>query len=357
MINQHDLRWLSESVGAAYAAQTVPELSLAMLTAVESRFRVLASGCEEVGVGASYYTLHRIHTAVAAPKDLAAFIHDHPLGSYWGSSVKPPPVFHLRQLVTMDAWTRTDHFNGIAKPMGFNDQLAIVGQDRPALVVITLLRDSVFCAQERLLAKLLQPHFVAAWRRVRTIDSLAPGSGPLRIILASNLHPISLSVPVRQVLRAYFPRWLGDSHLPANVASWVARSAADLRLKPALQPLRALSTEGTRGRLLIRFFPEEQSGLIHLIITEVPAVPNFLRLKHIGFTARECEVMHWIAKGKRDSEIAAILGAAPKTVSKHVEHVLQKFRASNRTSAVRIARDWLDGRAARPHPIVPGSAG
>ncbi len=44
--------------------------------------------------------------------------------------------------------------------------------------------------------------------------------------------------------------------------------------------------------------------------------------------------MRWVATGKSDAEIAAILGIAAPTVHYHVERVKKKFRTSSRTEAV-----------------------
>ncbi|MBE7157194.1 MAG: hypothetical protein INR62_01940 [Rhodospirillales bacterium] len=61
-----------------------------------------------------------------------------------------------------------------------------------------------------------------------------------------------------------------------------------------------------------------------------------------SLTVRELEVLHWITQGKRDSEIATILGIAPRTVHKHVENLLGKLGVETRTAAAACER------AARP---------
>lgn len=52
-------------------------------------------------------------------------------------------------------------------------------------------------------------------------------------------------------------------------------------------------------------------------------------------TLREKQVFEWLREGKRNSEIAIILGCAPRTVDKHVENILRKTGAETRTGAVR----------------------
>lgn len=79
----------------------------------------------------------------------------------------------------------------------------------------------------------------------------------------------------------------------------------------------------------------------HLASGHAPESADFHRLRARRLTPRECDVTFWIAQGKRDAEIAAILGCAPKTVSKHVENLLAKLGAETRLSAALAAQEWL----------------
>lgn len=51
-------------------------------------------------------------------------------------------------------------------------------------------------------------------------------------------------------------------------------------------------------------------------------------------TPREREVLHWLAEGKRDSEIATILRISVRTIEQHVRVCLQKLGVETRTAAV-----------------------
>ena len=57
----------------------------------------------------------------------------------------------------------------------------------------------------------------------------------------------------------------------------------------------------------------------------------------LGLTARETEVLTWIARGKTNYEIGVILSACTGTICKHVEHILCKLNVKNRTAAAVIA--------------------
>jgi DNA-binding CsgD family transcriptional regulator len=61
------------------------------------------------------------------------------------------------------------------------------------------------------------------------------------------------------------------------------------------------------------------------------------RLISLGLTERETEVLVWIARGKGNYEISVILGAKPRTICKHVEHIFRKLDVENRTAAAAIA--------------------
>jgi len=54
---------------------------------------------------------------------------------------------------------------------------------------------------------------------------------------------------------------------------------------------------------------------------------------HYGLTPRECNVLHWLAEGKRDAEIALILDLNVRTVEQHVSVCLKKIGVETRTAA------------------------
>ena len=53
-----------------------------------------------------------------------------------------------------------------------------------------------------------------------------------------------------------------------------------------------------------------------------------------GLTPREQEILRWIAIGKSNFEVGAILGISPLTVKNHVQKILRKLNVVNRTQAV-----------------------
>ena len=61
-------------------------------------------------------------------------------------------------------------------------------------------------------------------------------------------------------------------------------------------------------------------------------------------TRRELEVVEWIVAGKRNDEIGKILECSPRTVGKHVQHILEKLHVETRTS---VCIWWYERRLNR----------
>lgn len=330
MFTKTEIIWLSNTARRLHAAQTVAELTEAAIASVHEPFRLVASGCEEVGTGLASYTAHAVRLEVAPPRDYEVFCHDQPLYPLHTSGL---PVMHMTRHTSISAWHRTDHYNGVARPVGYNDVLLLIAQTKPSLVMLGCYRHGPFTDHEHALVELLQPHLAAAWRRVRGVATAAQRIGPLRITFSPDLRPIDFPTAAYQLLREYFPDWSSATPLPARLDDWLRESARLLREQPPPHPLHAFTTDHWRGRLLVRCFPNLSDGTVTLILVEVPLATALVRQRLAQLTTREQEVLRWVAAGKRDAEIAVILGLAPTTVHKHVEGILRKLETSSRTAA------------------------
>lgn len=63
---------------------------------------------------------------------------------------------------------------------------------------------------------------------------------------------------------------------------------------------------------------------------------EFLR-QQFSLSAREAEVLLWVAHGKPNKDVSDILGISPRTVNKHLEQVFTKLGVENRASAAALA--------------------
>jgi DNA-binding CsgD family transcriptional regulator len=340
MFTHDDAQWLSATVRGLYSASDTRELTLAGIEAVHRRFRLVASGCEEISNDHSRYVLHGARCETPPPADHAAYIHDNPAAPVLGKHPLPR-TFQIRELVPFESWKRTDNYNGIARPMGYADQLSTVAPLANGFLLLSLFRDTPFASREVQLLTLLQPHLHATWQRMQPPPESSVSSAPSHLLLDARLVPVTLNDRQHLLLRRYFPHWRERTRLPPQLHDWVASSLSRINRVPVRRPLYAFSTASVHGHLLVRCFPSPDSDATTLYLVERPSMPNYLLLRRFGLTARECEVLHWIAQGKGDAQIGAIAGCAPKTVGKHVENVLRKLSAENRGAAVNIARQRL----------------
>ena len=84
----------------------------------------------------------------------------------------------------------------------------------------------------------------------------------------------------------------------------------------------------------LRVSPE---GDILFRLMSPPAQDEIAALRaHFPLTRREAEVVAWLAKGKSNRDIAAILSLSPRTIDKHLEAVFAKLSVENRTSAAAL---------------------
>lgn len=138
------------------------------------------------------------------------------------------------------------------------------------------------------------------------------------------------------------------------------RPALASTLAAGLVRLRQTSSPGASAETFTLELPDGE-GLRRLEFTYLsPANPDeyLFRLSEptagrqeavlrdaLGLTAREAEVLLWIANGKPNRDIGEILGISPRTVNKHLEQVFAKLGVENRASAAALAIRTLAARA------------
>lgn len=105
---------------------------------------------------------------------------------------------------------------------------------------------------------------------------------------------------------------------------------------------RALEA-GARGYLLKDVLRHEVADAIRSVHGGGRVIPTHVaqrlaeHIPRVELTDRELEVVGWMAKGMSNKEIATAIGRTEATVKVHVQHILQKLEASDRTDAITIA--------------------
>jgi DNA-binding NarL/FixJ family response regulator len=137
----------------------------------------------------------------------------------------------------------------------------------------------------------------------------------------------------RRLLDAYFPTHHRNGTLPRPLVDWVKKGDLAAPWK--------IETEETR--LEVRLFAEPQPVDCFMLMLEehLTNEGSASALLRLGLTAREAEVLYWIAHGKTNPEVAIILDAALNTVKKHVQNILLKLGVETRLAAALRATEIL----------------
>jgi DNA-binding CsgD family transcriptional regulator len=64
----------------------------------------------------------------------------------------------------------------------------------------------------------------------------------------------------------------------------------------------------------------------------------------LGLSNRESEVLHWIAQGKSNLEVAYILKISVGTIKKHIANIFDKFGVKTRVAATMTALEMIQGK-------------
>ena len=175
-----------------------------------------------------------------------------------------------------------------------------------------------FTERDRLLLDLLQPHFRQLWRAAHDRRRLRAALAALElesehqargvIMLSPGGRAEVVSPAARRLLREYFRTSRETDDLPPVLADWLESGSRTVRRE---QDDRRLTIDRCGNALLL----QETHG-------------------DLGLTARERQILAWVARGKTNAEVAETLWIAPSTVRKHLENVYAKLGVRTRTAAV-----------------------
>lgn len=96
---------------------------------------------------------------------------------------------------------------------------------------------------------------------------------------------------------------------------------------------------------LDRHDEKEQAAMARVAIR--PDFESAKPLEALGLTPREAEVLLWVAQGKANSDIAAILGCSENTIKVHNTRIFEKLGFENRNAAAVRALEVLSRPAIR----------
>ena len=247
------------------------------------------------------------------------------------------PTFSERQ--------RVDLYDRVIPRNRQNYQLGFTLSDQLPQLGIALNRSSRdFSEEDRLVFGLLKPHVGRAFNTSKLVAYFSGVSEAVDqgYLVADAAWRIRFATSkASRWLREYFGRNQNDL-LPDLLKDWLKqRRSSPLNTNNLRSSLEEFSMPGGSKRLLIRSLSPLKGLEFRLVLREATEQVDAGQLEGLGLTKREAEVLFWVSQGKRNSEIGTILGAQPRTITKHIEHILERLSVETRTAAARVAIDHL----------------
>jgi len=141
----------------------------------------------------------------------------------------------------------------------------------------------------------------------------------------------------RERLHRYTADGACSGELPAVLHQWLKRwveAGCDLQA--------SFDTLSARVRQSVRVLGRAEHGDWLIVLEEFDdASQTHALAARFNLTGREAEVLLWLSRGKTNRDISDILGMAPRTVNKHLEHVFSKLSVETRSSAAAVAMRCL----------------
>lgn len=220
--------------------------------------------------------------------------------------------------------------------IGMAHQIAFTLPSAPQVtigVALSRAADPDYSERDRAVLDLARPHLVQAWRnaglrhRARTtLEALGTGleDAGVQLVLVDGDAEVTFCSPgATQALMKMCASEVRDGEpLPEPLRTWHAGGAA--------APM-------VRDGVVVRHLPGRPGLPATLAVELGSASLSTTALQGLGLTAREADVLRWIALGRSSADAAERLGTSPRTVHKHLEHVYAKLGVSSRSEAAAVA--------------------
>jgi DNA-binding CsgD family transcriptional regulator len=279
-----------------------------------------------------------------APDELfevfARLSHENPILAEYRRTGDGRPR-RISDLIDRASYRRLDLYRDCYRLMGVESQIAFtLPARRPLVLGIALSRgEEDFSNAEAELLALARPYLIQAYRNAELSSARAAALRAAESGLETlGRHVVVLDRQSRiEFATDTARRWLGQSDagravLPAEIRDWIA----DQRGQWAASEPLVLRVGGSQ--VLVRLLPRRGDDLRDVLLVEggsgeltVPA------LRGLGLTARQAEMLRWVALGYSVASAAAHMGIARRTADKHLQHVYAKLGVPSLAEATATA--------------------
>lgn len=273
------------------------------------------------------------------------YIYEHPLVRFHsqhpeGGSRK------ISDSVPLGAFRDTGLYSEYYRPIGINYVMAVpmVAQQQTVISLVLNRSSSDFDEHDRQILDLVRPGMAHLYRcavareearqAVARLREMTIEQGGAVLVLDRDRRLRDASERAARTWRKYFPgeRLEIGGRLPGRVDAWLDCLPGPEVLSAASLPALKVTRDGVT--LAISAVVDHVREECYLLLLERMPALSVDRLLALPLTPREREVLVWVAAGKTNAEIAAIICARPRTVQKHLERIFIKLGVETRTAAV-----------------------
>jgi DNA-binding CsgD family transcriptional regulator len=308
---------------------------------------IAVSGSVDIGTSVQARTTRANPTEFVSPEIDAIITHyvsETPMFVHF-ERTRSEQFARWSDLLPLSQFLRSALYNEAYRPMAVIDWCSLLfycGPNRLEGIGVALHKQIPDAHRDILVS--ISPHLRQSFRLAHTnsalfeIASMKTGASCReRCLIVIDLNgTITMETPsATRSLEKFFPKQTGGG-LPEQLADWISRSDNNLRKAtdvPAVR--RPLVVERDGSRLTVHLLSKPEQNF--LVLEEHRSTIDPAALSTLPLTKRESEILAYVAVGKTNPEIAIILAISPRTVSKHLEHILNALSVDTRTAAAAIA--------------------
>jgi DNA-binding CsgD family transcriptional regulator len=327
MANARDIAALSDALLELHAQPTLSDVAACTVRSIESLIP-----CDWASVSQPpspsdpasrprFWSVKRDQQQATVAQS-AAFYREHPMWNRWWSTLTPACV-ELTDLIPAGELQHLGVQHEVFRPLAIANMLGgTTARSCPLAIVAVRDRRRAFTARDRAIVRAIIDHAGAAAERLADAEHRAQHTE--FVALDALDRPVRWS-PAAATLLGLAP---ADRSLPAAVRRWLADRADAPRTTPSTLRLAVRTPTGPRTLAITALTARGPDPTI-LAIESFAAEPH---TPLADLTDRQREIARWVAAGKTNPEIAAILGISARTVQKHLEHIFERLAVPTRSA-------------------------
>lgn len=295
----------------------------------------------------------------------AHFYQQNPFDPTNYYSITSPSVA-MEQLISLTDFRKTEYFNDFLHPQKINRQMAVYIPVKGKLAAVLGMHRSPCQNFEKpylAMGNIIAEHLSAAFEKLSWHEQIEKKEDLFQMVCDQTAEGILILdrqlnlVFCNEKAKLILSRYPGACFLMPDVngkifsvptfvpddCQWLGNNRQNNRsFTSPLKKSRLVTVSQTeKYRFICRLLEKRLSGyhqpLFMMTMEEVEIIPeiNDQHLKAVfQLTKREAEIVNYLYKGYRNSEIAEILFIAEGTVKNHLKHIFSKVGVSNRTTLV-----------------------